>query len=72
MHHPQPKSRSSCSCRSTGDGPAATLLSLFGPAAVLTPRSTVLATVATADFWTNPEAPLFDASVNPDPPPPRA
>jgi hypothetical protein len=72
MHHPQPKSASSCSCRSTGDGPSATLQSLFGPAAVLTRASTVVATVATTDVCANPAALPVGAPVNPDPPPPRA
>jgi hypothetical protein len=72
MHHTKTTSRSFCSCRSTTDGPIATLASLIGPIAVLTSRTTVAASVATSGFWTNPEAVLFDASVNPDPPPPRA
>jgi hypothetical protein len=73
MHHTKTtKSRSSCSCRSTTDGPTATLASLIGPTAVLTSRTTIVATVATSSFRANSEAPLFDASINPDPPPPRA
>jgi hypothetical protein len=73
MHHTKTtKSRSSCSCRSTTDGPTAMLASLIGPTAVLTARTTVVATVATSGVRTSPEAPLFDASINPDPPPPRA
>jgi hypothetical protein len=72
MHHTKTKSKSSCSCRSTSDGPTAILASLLGPTAVLTSRTAVVATVATSRFLTNPEAVPFDASINPDPPPPRA
>jgi hypothetical protein len=73
MHHTKTtKSKSSCSCRSTTDGPIATLASLVGPTAVLTSRTSVVATVTTSGVRMSPEAPLFDASINPDPPPPRA
>jgi hypothetical protein len=47
MHHAKPKSTSSCSCRSTEDGPTATLISLIGPVALLMPR-TIVAASATA------------------------
>ena len=73
MHHTKTtKSRSSCSCRSTTDGPTATLASLIGPTAVLASRTTAVATVATSSLRASADAPLFDASINPDPPPPRA
>jgi hypothetical protein len=72
MHHTRSKSPASCSCRSSNDGLTATLASLFGPAAVLTPGSAVVAIIATTDFGTNPDATLVDTSFNPDPPPPRA
>jgi hypothetical protein len=72
MHHTKTKSKSSCSCRSTSDGPTAILASLLGPTAVLTSRTEVVATVASSRCFTNTEAVLFDASINPDPPPPRA
>jgi hypothetical protein len=72
MHHAPLKSKPSCSCRSTEGGPSATLVSLIGPVAVLTPRTVVAASGTAAIVRTNPDTVLFDASINPDPPPPRA
>jgi hypothetical protein len=76
MHHtrslPRSSSRSSCSCRSTTDGPTATLASLIGPIAVLTSRATAVANVTNTQLPTNPDAALFGASRALDPPPPRA
>ena len=72
MHRTKPASSLSCSCSSTTDTLAATLASLFGPAAVLTPGATAVAIVATTDVGTCPDVTLFDASLNPDPPPPRS
>lgn len=73
MHHTKSKSsQPACSCRSTDDGFTATLASLLGTTAVLAPASAVVATVGTTDVLTSLDTTLFDASFNPDPPPPRA
>jgi hypothetical protein len=76
MHHtrslPRSSSRSSCSCRSTTDGPTATLASLIGPTAVLTSGATVVASPTPTRLLSSPDAALFGASRTLDPPPPRA
>lgn len=76
MHHTRSSSKvtagsHSCSCRSTSDPLTALVASLTGPAAVLAPSVSVIAST-NLTAWTlsfNP-APL-DASSVPDSPPPR-
>jgi hypothetical protein len=82
MHHTKKPARpalsrstgapASCSCRSTTDGPTATLASLFSPAAVLTPATATAATAIAARSGTIADAVLLNASIHPDPHPPRA
>lgn len=74
MHHTKSKTRpqSSCSCRSTTDVPAATLASLLGPIAVLTSETTIAVTTAKSGLSLVRAVVLLNASINPDPPPPRS
>jgi hypothetical protein len=72
MHHTRTKSPSSCSCRSTTGGPTAILASLLGSIAVLPVAMSVLAATPTSDVSMIRDVFLLNASINPDPPPPRA
>jgi hypothetical protein len=73
MHHTKTKtSQKSCSCRSTTDVPTAILVSLTGSVAILTSETTVAATNTTSSLPAIPGTILLNASINPDPPPPRA
>jgi hypothetical protein len=72
MHHTRTKPQSSCSCRSTTDGPTAILGSLLGSIAVLTSETTATAPVTSSGLSIVRDVVLSNASINPDPPPPRA
>ena len=73
MHPTKPKtSQKSCSCRSTTDGPTAILGSLLGSIAVLTSETPATATATSSGLSIIRDVVLLNASINPDPPPPRA
>jgi hypothetical protein len=73
MHPTKTKtSQKSCSCRSTTDVPTAILVSLTGSVAILTSEPTVVAMDATSSLSGIPETVLLNASIDPDPPPPRS
>jgi len=72
MHHPQPASKSTCSCRSTSDGPTAAVAALLGPIAVV-PSSLVSEPAPLRGERVDAlAASLFDVPSVPDGPPPRA
>jgi hypothetical protein len=73
MHHSEPKSTTkSCSCRSTSDGAAAIIASLFGPAAVLTWPTGAAEPPRTSRQTLCVESHLLEFHLVPDAPPPRA
>lgn len=65
------QSPSSCSCRGTSDAPAAMIVALTGPVAVLTSETTLPAPASTARLSSAPTTVLPNASTILDPPPPR-
>jgi hypothetical protein len=72
MHHSRTKPQSSCSCRSTTDGPTAILGSLLGSVAVLASETPAAAPATSSGLSITRNVVLSNASINPDPPPPRA
>ena len=70
MHHPAKKA--GCECRNTTDPDAASLVSLIGPAAVLTSTSSQLAPPAITKSPVHSITQFIDFVAAPDGPPPRA
>jgi hypothetical protein len=73
MHHRATQStKSSCSCRSTGDTALATLGAFLGPIAVLSPQVHLAAPLHSTNRVSFFTISLIDAPARPDSPPPRA
>jgi hypothetical protein len=71
MHHPAPKSPSSCSCRSTADGPGAVIAALLGPIAIIPAALAPAAVPLRSERLHVSAVPPLDALSIPDGPPPR-
>jgi hypothetical protein len=72
MHHPAPKSPSSCSCRSTTDGPGAVIAALLGPIAVIPASLAADSVPVRGEPLHLANVSPLDAPSVPDGPPPRA
>jgi hypothetical protein len=71
-HQPATGSRSDCWCFGSHDGAMATVVSAFGPAAVLVHLTNVNRPAIAPRVSLNPQSFPLDALIVPDSPPPRA
>jgi hypothetical protein len=72
MHHPAEKSKSTCSCRSTTDGPSAVIAALLGPIAVIPASLAADSAPSRGERLQIAAAVPLDSLSVPDGPPPRA
>ena len=72
MHHPAPKSKSPCSCRSTTNPDGAAIASLIGPIAIVPASVSFSPFTAGTDAVRRLVASPIESLAVPDAPPPRA